>query len=208
LKKLRGRLTYANVVSTICLFILLGGAAYAAVTLPKNSVGSKQIKKNAVTTAKIKDQAVTAGKVENGALTGIQINEDTLSVVPSAATAATATTATTATSAANAANATNAANAQPMAFAHVNADGTLDVSNSKNMGSATVTHTSKGIYCFGDLPFTPRGGQATADAFGSGATPQFGLGAGCTLVTDEAFVDMFDFEGVFINAPFYVVFYG
>lgn len=41
---IRNRLTYANVGMTICLFILLGGGAYAAVNLKKNTVKSKQIK--------------------------------------------------------------------------------------------------------------------------------------------------------------------
>jgi hypothetical protein len=52
---MRPKLTYANVISTLCLFPLLGGgAAFAASHLRKNSVGSKQLKKNSVTTAKIK----------------------------------------------------------------------------------------------------------------------------------------------------------
>jgi hypothetical protein len=50
---LRGRLTYANVVATICLFIVLGGGAYAATQLPANSVGTKQIKDRAVTGEKL-----------------------------------------------------------------------------------------------------------------------------------------------------------
>jgi hypothetical protein len=41
-------LTYANVVSTLCLCIALSGSSYAAVKLGKNSVGSKQIVRNAV----------------------------------------------------------------------------------------------------------------------------------------------------------------
>jgi len=100
LKKLRGRLTYANVVSTICLFILLGGGAYAAIKLPKNSVGTRQIKKNsvtaaklkenAVTTAKIKDEAVTAAKIMRGTLTGTQVQASTLGPVPLAESAKTA----------------------------------------------------------------------------------------------------------------------
>jgi hypothetical protein len=49
----RPRLTYANVISTLCLFILLGGGAYAATQLPKNSVGTAQIRKHAVTKAKL-----------------------------------------------------------------------------------------------------------------------------------------------------------
>jgi hypothetical protein len=40
---IRSRLTYANVISTLCLFLLLGGGAYAAFSLPKNSVKSKNI---------------------------------------------------------------------------------------------------------------------------------------------------------------------
>jgi len=38
-----GHLTYANVVSTIALFLVLGGVTYAAFHLPKNSVRSKNI---------------------------------------------------------------------------------------------------------------------------------------------------------------------
>lgn len=48
-----GRLTYANVIATLALFVALGGASYAATQLPSNSVGTKQIKKGAVTPAKL-----------------------------------------------------------------------------------------------------------------------------------------------------------
>jgi hypothetical protein len=93
MKRLRPRLTYANVMATIAVFVALGGASYAALKLPKNSVGAKQLKKNAVTTAKIKKQAVTGAKVKKGTLTGTQINASTLGVVPTAQTAQTAQTA-------------------------------------------------------------------------------------------------------------------
>jgi hypothetical protein len=113
-KGLRGKLTYANVVSSLCLFLLLGGgAAVAASQLAKNSVGSKQLKKNAVTTVKIKNGAVTEAKIAAGAvtsskvapgsLTGAQIDASTLGTVPSAHTASTAGTAGVA-STANVAN--------------------------------------------------------------------------------------------------------
>jgi hypothetical protein len=66
-KQIRKRLTYANVMSSMAVFLVLGGAtAYAA--LGKNTVGSSQLKKNAVTTAKIKKNAVTSSKVANGSL--------------------------------------------------------------------------------------------------------------------------------------------
>jgi hypothetical protein len=68
-KEIKKRLTYANVMSSIAVFLVLGGgAAIAAGQLGKNSVGSKQLKRNAVTTAKIKKGAVTGAKVKTGSL--------------------------------------------------------------------------------------------------------------------------------------------
>jgi hypothetical protein len=59
MQRTRDKLTYSNVVSTLCLVLLLGGGtAYAAThMLPKNSVGSKQIKKGAITPAKLSKAA-------------------------------------------------------------------------------------------------------------------------------------------------------
>lgn len=56
------KLSYANVIATIALFVALGGAAVAA-GLPKNSVGPKQLKRGAVTAAKIRKAAVVSGKL-------------------------------------------------------------------------------------------------------------------------------------------------
>jgi hypothetical protein len=42
-RRIRSHLTYANVVATIALFIVLGGVSYAAFQLPKNSVRSENI---------------------------------------------------------------------------------------------------------------------------------------------------------------------
>lgn len=65
--KLRGKLNYANVVSTICLFLLLGGgAAFAASQLPKNSVGTKQLKNRAVTPPKVSPAVLALLKGEKG----------------------------------------------------------------------------------------------------------------------------------------------
>ena len=85
---MRPKLTYANVVATLALFIAIGGAsAFAASQLDKNSVGPKQLKKNAVTTAKLKNEAVTGAKVKKGTLTGTEINAATLATVPNASNA-------------------------------------------------------------------------------------------------------------------------
>jgi hypothetical protein len=65
---IRSHLSFANLVSVMALFVALGGTTYAAVTLPKNAVGPKQIKKNAVRASEIKSRAVGTSEVRNGAL--------------------------------------------------------------------------------------------------------------------------------------------
>lgn len=94
MKAARKRLTYANVISSLALFLALaGGTAFAASQLGKNSVGAKQLKKNAVTAAKLKKNAVTGAKIKPGAVTGAKIDEGSLGTVPNAASAASATVA-------------------------------------------------------------------------------------------------------------------
>jgi len=53
------RLTYANVTSSLTVFIALAGTAWAATTLPPDSVGPSQIRAAAVTSAKVKDHSLT-----------------------------------------------------------------------------------------------------------------------------------------------------
>lgn len=66
--QIRKHLSFANVVACLALFVALGGASYAAIQLPRNSVGTKQIKKNAVTSAKVKNGSLTAADFESGKL--------------------------------------------------------------------------------------------------------------------------------------------
>jgi hypothetical protein len=70
MKRLRSKLTYPNVISTLCLFLLVGGGtAYAASEmLPKGSVGTKQIQKEAVTPAKLSKTSKAALTGPNGAI--------------------------------------------------------------------------------------------------------------------------------------------
>jgi hypothetical protein len=56
--RLRGRLTYANVTASLALFVALGGTSYAAITLPRDSVGTKQIRQNAVHSADIRNNSI------------------------------------------------------------------------------------------------------------------------------------------------------
>ncbi|MBW8060809.1 MAG: hypothetical protein FVQ78_10985 [Solirubrobacterales bacterium] len=62
MKQIRKRLTYANVMSSLAVFFVLGGGvAFAA--LGKNTVGTPQLKKNAVKTNKIGRNVVKVGKL-------------------------------------------------------------------------------------------------------------------------------------------------
>ena len=72
LAKIRSRLTYANVMATIAVFIALGGSSYAAVKINGKN---------------IKNRTVAGTKLKNDTLTGTQINEGTLGTVPLAANA-------------------------------------------------------------------------------------------------------------------------
>lgn len=71
MKQIHKRLTYANVMSTLAMFLVLGGAtALAAHQLGKKTVGTKQLKTNAVTTAKVKKEAISGAKLKKGAVSG------------------------------------------------------------------------------------------------------------------------------------------
>jgi hypothetical protein len=56
------------VVALLALFIAMGGVGYAALKLPRNSVGSKQLKANAVKSAKVKDTSLLRDDVAAGQL--------------------------------------------------------------------------------------------------------------------------------------------
>jgi hypothetical protein len=68
MKRFRPRLTYANVIASLALFVALGGSAVAA-GLAKNSVGPNQLKKGAVSAPKLAKKAVTSGKIAPKAVT-------------------------------------------------------------------------------------------------------------------------------------------
>jgi hypothetical protein len=65
---IRARLTFANVMSVVAVFIALGGSAIAINKIKANSVGTKQLKTGAVQNTDIADNAVTSPKVANGSL--------------------------------------------------------------------------------------------------------------------------------------------
>jgi hypothetical protein len=57
-----------NVVSYLALFVALGGTSYAAIKLPTNSVGARQIRSSAIGNAELRSASVTSSKVRDGSL--------------------------------------------------------------------------------------------------------------------------------------------
>jgi hypothetical protein len=68
ISRVRSRMTYANVIASLALFIALGGSSYAAFKLPRNTVGNVQLKSNAVTSAKVRDGALKKVDFASGQL--------------------------------------------------------------------------------------------------------------------------------------------
>ena len=62
----RSRFTSAHVIAMLALMVALGGTGYAALKLPKNSVGSKQIKTGAVGSSEVKNRSLKAGDFKKG----------------------------------------------------------------------------------------------------------------------------------------------
>ena len=107
MKQIRKRLTYANVMSSLAVFLVLGGATAIAASkkigpnqlkansvktgkIVKEAVTAGKIKKNAVGTSKLSNGSVTTEKIANDAVTGEKANESTFGEVPSAVKATTA----------------------------------------------------------------------------------------------------------------------
>lgn len=142
LTAIRSKLTYANVMATVAVFLALGGGAYAALKLPPGSVGARQIARNAVSSAKVKNHSLLARDFRAGQLpagargpqgpAGPQGPQG-----PPGATGAT------------------------FAFAHVNDNGTVNAST--GVASVTKSLTSAGEYCF-RLANTPSSAIASGDA--------------------------------------------
>jgi hypothetical protein len=68
------------VVACVALGVALGGTSVAAVTqlVPRNSVGTVQLKNNAVSTAKLRNQAVTGAKIRSNTITSSDVRNGSL----------------------------------------------------------------------------------------------------------------------------------
>jgi hypothetical protein len=184
-KQIRKRLTYANVMSSIAVFLILGGAtAFAA-----KKIGTNQLKGRSVTAAKIKKNAVTASKIKKG--------EKIAAGSVDATELAAGFVAPTAEKLSHSAN--------------ISAGGTV-LAGSLGIAQANVTHTSTGFYCFSGLTPSPVGGVATIDYSEAGEDVTIQLDTGqppgvlCPAGT-QAFVDPREKVGKPVDAGFFVILY-
>ena len=155
MNRVRRHLSYANVMSSIAVFAVLGGGAWAA-----SQIGTADIQNGAVTKKKLHRDAVATKKIKNQAVTGAKVDEASLATVPRATFAETADVASIGTS--------------PLAYAHVAADGTVDAANSRGVTNANIHDDlgRAGTYCVTGLAGV-KSAIVVADA--AGTNPDNGM---------------------------------
>jgi hypothetical protein len=150
----------ANVIAYLALFVALGGTSVAATTtLKKNSVGATQIKTAAVGSSEIKNNAIKSVDVRNGELRAVDFRASDFASLKGATGAK-----------GDKGDKGDAGTA--VAYARVNADGSLDLTRSKGLTAANVERRSTSAYCFHDLPFTVHNAVATVEYDGGAGTDQ------------------------------------
>jgi hypothetical protein len=145
LSRLRAHLTYANVVATIAVFIALGGSSYAALKLPKNSVGSEQLKRNSITSAKVKGGSLNTTDLNASARSFLRGPRGARGVQGPQGTAG-----KTGKTGAKGSTGPRGAAGSARAYATVVADnGQLPIftANVPNLAFGSVARTSTGVYC-------------------------------------------------------------
>jgi hypothetical protein len=209
------RLTYANLMSTLVVFLALGGAGVYAAAKSSQKIGSTQIKAAAITTAKLKNAAVDASRLRDGAVaeaklfagsastakladgaissvkigadavTGERVNEATLAEVPSAESG------------------------NPPVFARVNATGSVVTASSKGLTTVNVFKPPLefGVYCISPQNFTARGGHVTPLSSGVQATgAALNLSGGPSCAAPRIQVETF-VAGALADLGFYLELY-
>ncbi|MGB0094883.1 MAG: hypothetical protein WBP81_20410 [Solirubrobacteraceae bacterium] len=59
-----------NAIAYLALFVALGGTGYAAISLPANSVGTRQLRNRAVTAKKVANGSITSAKLNSSDING------------------------------------------------------------------------------------------------------------------------------------------
>jgi hypothetical protein len=192
-------------VACLALLVALGGTSVAAVSqlLPRNSVGTAQLRDNAVARVKIRNNAVNSSKIANRSLLAIDFARGQIPAGP--------------TGPAGPAGPAGAAGPQgPVGpqgrWAHVSGAGTILAQS----GVATVSRFSSGVYfvTFTGANVIDKPVLATASRVSGGvrfatASPCGGAPQGLTCVTSNnnntVLVNTLDTTGAFSDSSFYVM---
>ncbi len=164
----------AMVVATVALVIALGGAGYAAVSLPRNSVGTNQLKNFAVTPLKIQNNAIKTNKLRDNAVTTLKIGDGAVNSAKLGDNAV--TTLKIGDGAVNSAKVLDGSllpadvvagfqiPGMTTAHARIQADGTLEPNQFRNIAQANIEHVAtSGVYCFGGLTAVPTSAMVSFD---------------------------------------------
>jgi hypothetical protein len=230
LARLRSKLTYPHVVSTLALFVALGGTAYAAATIGSaeivdESIQSVDVKNGQVKTADIALDAITSNRINNGSVLNSEIATNAVTGAKVAGNTLTG---------AKVANNTLTGldidegelalgDLSAPAYAHI-VGGQVDQANSKNV---TIHETGTGFQCmsvswdekfeFGGEIVTistgPDVATATIDVAGADTRDrvavtidQAAVDNKCTQVHANALAFQANKDGAFVTLPYYIIF--
>ena len=179
MRKLKPRLSYANVAATLALVLSMSGGAFAASQYVINS--KKQINPKVL-------KALKGRKGARGA---------------AGATGATGPQGKEGSAGSQGAAGKEGPQGEPgtaLAYAHITLFGEVDEANSRNFKGATVTNPVDGAYCISGLGFSPHNVVATVDTSESlesfpGVTATLGpRGEVCTAKATQITVETFEAE--------------
>lgn len=152
-------LTYANVIGTLALFIALGGGAYAATKLPRNSVSGVQVKNGSLLAKDVKKgqfKAGAGGSAGSAGAPGVRgLGGPAGAFGPQGLQGP---------------KGDRGEDGQARAYASITSQGQV-LSGSKGLTAANISQGNAGEYCINGLPFTPRVTLARPDILSNDLQP-------------------------------------
>jgi hypothetical protein len=147
-------------VALIALFVSLGGSGYAAV-----KINGKSLKNRSVAGKKLRKSAVTGKEVKNRSLGAADFKLGQLPAGPPGSAGPQGPAGAQGRQGAAGAN----GSAAGFAYVEVEAatgDVTVNPAFADNVTAANISRSAAGVYCFHDLPFTPRSIMVMGEAHG------------------------------------------
>ena len=151
MKNVLRRISPAMIIAMVALFVALSGTAVATTSA---LITGKQIKNSSITGADVKNKSLTARDFR-GSVRG-----------PRGPRGLTGPAGPAGLQGPQGQAGANGAPGTAVAYARINADGTVDDANSKNIADANVTKPGTGTYCFVGLTFAVHAVSVAPDSYG------------------------------------------